>query len=412
MRNRLPVTEDRPLTVAVFGESYLPYLSGVTVATDALARGLRAAGHRVVVAVPRPAGPVPAADTRPDEPEMAWLPSYQGPPPAPPDYRMPWPVPSAALAAVHAARPDVVHAQSPFVSGLMARRVARRLRVPLVLTHHTRFGDYRHYLGPLAAPAAGILAAYLRAYEAGCAGIVAPADDLAAEIERNLAGAGRPGGGPVIRAIPTGLDLERLRALQPVDPRPGAGWPADAVVAVSVGRLAREKRTDLLLEAFAIAARSADELRLLLVGDGPLREELSARAAQAGVAGRVHLTGRLPRLEALALAAGADLFAFASQTETQGLVLAEALAVGLPVVALDGPGVRGSVDDGADGLVVVPHDLPPASALAAALVELAADRERRAVLATGAAAGAARFSASAWIDRIVALYRQLLAPRA
>ncbi len=403
-----------PLTVAVFGESYLPYLSGVTVATEALARGLTAAGHHVILAVPRPAAP---AGTSPSpasaggggpDPDMAWLPSYQPPPPAPPGYRMPWPLGSRSLAAVRAARPDVVHAQSPFVSGIMAMRIARRVGAPLVLTHHTRFGDYRHYLGPVAGPGAAALGAYLRTYERACAAIVAPASDLAAEIRATL-GSPTAGTSPLVRAIPTGLDVDRLRALRPVDPRPGASWPAETVVAVSVGRLAREKRTDLLLDAFEAAAESDRRLRLLLIGDGPLRAELERRVA-AGLAGRVHLAGRLPRLEALALAAGADLFAFASQTETQGLVLAEALAVGLPVVALDGPGVRDSVRDGIDGLVVAPGSRP-AAALARAIAQLAADSPRRADLSRAAHAGADRFAAASWIERIVELYRTVIAGR-
>ncbi|HEX5579638.1 MAG TPA: glycosyltransferase, partial [Candidatus Limnocylindria bacterium] len=146
-----------PLRVAIFGESYLPYLSGVTVSTETLARGLRAAGHSVLLVAPRPAHgeEPPGAGAPGPPPAYAWLPSYQPPTPAPAGYRMPWPVPSDALRAARDFAPQVVHANSPFVSGLMARRIAQRTGARLVFTHHTRFGDYRHYLGPLAGVAEG-----------------------------------------------------------------------------------------------------------------------------------------------------------------------------------------------------------------------------------------------------------------
>ncbi len=290
----------------------------------------------------------------------------------------------------------------------MARRVARAVGAPLVFTHHTRFGDYRHYLGPLAAPGSALVATYLRSFWFGCAAIVAPAADLAEEIERALRST-RAGdrGRPLVRAISTGIDLEVLRALQPVDPRTEAGWPEDSIVAVSVGRLAREKSSGLLLDAFAAAARIDPRLRLLLVGGGPLHDTLSARVVDEGLAARVRLTGRMPRLDALALAAGADLFLFASRTETQGLVLAEAIAVGLPVVALDGPGVRDSVRDGTDGVVVERSTGAATRSLADALLALATDGPRRAAMSRAARDGAARFAAEARVKETIALYRSL-----
>ena len=402
---------DRPLRVAIFGESFLPYRSGVTVSTDALARGLAAAGHRVLLVVPRPArgteasvAPVVAGEAI----EVAWLPSYQGPPPVPPHYRMPLPRPSRSLRAARHWRPDVVHAQSPFVSGLMARSVARAMGAPLVFTHHTRFGDYRHYLGPLAGPGAWLTERYLRSYWAGCAAIVAPSTDLAREITARILGSR-----PIVRPIPTGLDLAALAAVAAVDPRTLAGWPAGSVVVVSVGRLAREKSVDLLTEAFARAADKDPRLRLLLVGDGPLSAVLAQRVARPDLVGRVHLAGSLDRPDALALAGGADLFAFASRTETQGLVLAEALAVGVPVVALDGPGVRDSVRDGVDG-IIVPR--PPGDAadeatgrLAEAITAVAGDPSRRARLAAAAREGASRFALADRIDEVVELYREVVA---
>jgi 1,2-diacylglycerol 3-alpha-glucosyltransferase len=121
----------------------------------------------------------------------------------------------------------------------------------------------------------------------------------------------------------------------------------------------------------------------------------------------------LPRLEALALAAGGDFFAFASRTETQGLVLAEALACGLPVVALDGPGVRDSVRDGIDG-VILPRPAgdstrSAADRLSAAIGALAADPQRRATLAAGAREGAHRFDLRTRIQEVVTLYQQVVA---
>jgi 1,2-diacylglycerol 3-alpha-glucosyltransferase len=405
------MTDDkRPtLRVAIFGESYLPYLSGVTVSTEALARGLGAAGHDVLLAVPRPAAgrrPGTAGALGPD-PRVAWLPSFQLPAGAPDGYRVPWPIPSSALDEVAGFAPHIVHAQSPFTSGLMARRLARRLGAPLVFTHHTRFGDYRHYLGPLARPGAALMEAYLQRFWLGCAAVVAPGSELAAEIGERLGERKRP----VVRTIPTGIEVADLSAMRAVDPRGIAGWPQDALVVATLGRLAPEKSAELVIEAFAAVASDDPAIRLLMVGGGPSEAALRRRAAAPDLAGRVHLTGSLARRDALAIVKGADLFLFASRTETQGLVLAEALALGVPVVALDGPGVKDSVRDGVDGLIVggdAAGEPERQRQLAGALLELARSPARLAALADGATAGAARFDVSARIATTVSLYRELL----
>src|SRR5688500_5580329 len=131
-------------------ESHLPYPSGVTVSADALGRRTEAAGHQVLVVAPAPASGaeiVPIGSPGPP-PRHAWLRSYQPALVAPPEYRMPWPNPMpGALREARAFGPDIVHAHSPFVTGLLARRLAGDAGVPLVFTHHTRFGDFAHYLG-------------------------------------------------------------------------------------------------------------------------------------------------------------------------------------------------------------------------------------------------------------------------
>lgn len=395
------------MRVLVTTESYLPYVSGVTVSVDALGRGLGRAGHDVLVLAPRPASdePLPDVGSPGPPPAHAWLASYQPPRPAPPGYRMPWPNPlDPALREARHFAPDVVHAHSPFVTGLMARRVARAAGAPLVFTHHTRFADYSHYLGPLAGPGAHLMDRYLRRFWAGCQAIIAPSSELADQIRARVPSGLRSR----VHVVPTGVDVAAVRALAPRDPRPERGWPPDSIVVASLGRLAPEKSPLTVLDAFASAARGVPELRLVVIGSGPMQSEVARRADDAGLGDRVHLTGALPRRDALATLAACDIFAFASRTETQGLVLAEALAAGLPTVAVDGPGVRDSVRDGIDGHVI---SAEPAAArvsrMADVISRLACDAAARRRLAAGASAGADRFSVERRLAEVESLYRAL-----
>jgi glycosyltransferase involved in cell wall biosynthesis len=316
------------------------------------------------------------------------------------------PFPLGQRAALRRARhfaPDVVHVQSPFVAGSIGRRLARVSGARLVFTHHTRFGDYTHYLGPLGRAVRWGLGRRLARFWADCDAVIAPADDLAAEIRAGLPAGART----LVRTIPTGFDVALVRGLSPLDPRGPAGWEPDAVVAAVLGRLAPEKSVDVVIDAVEVASHSVPGLRLAIIGDGPARATLEARAA-VRLGGRAWFAGARPRTDALRLLRGADLFAFASRTETQGLVLAEALACGLPVVSLEGPGVRGTVRHGTDGIVVERDDRSPASSLGAALATIARDRSRRASLAEAARTGAIRFDVAVRIGETEGLYRELL----
>ncbi len=394
------------MRIVLTTESYLPYLSGVTVSVDALARGLGAAGHEVLVVAPRPerGRAVERVGSPGPEPRVAWTSSYAPFAVAPPDYRMPWPNPlDPAWRDARSFRPEIVHAHSPFVSGVMARRLARSAGVPLVFTHHTRFDDYSHYLGLLSVPGRHLTRAWLRSFWRGCSAVIAPSTDLAAAIRAGLGGRG-----PVVHVIPTGVDVAGIRATPALDPRADAGWPAEAVIVASLGRLAPEKSPEGLVDATMRAMARVPLLRLLVVGGGPSMPALQQRVERAGLASRVRFTGPLPRPIALATVRGADLFTFASRSETQGLVLAEALATGLPAIAVDGPGVRDSVRDGVDGEVVPfepEHSL--VDRLATAIADLGLDAERRRLLAQRAHEDAPRFAVERRVAEVEALYRSL-----
>ncbi|HSK94584.1 MAG TPA: glycosyltransferase [Candidatus Angelobacter sp.] len=397
------------MRILLTAESFLPYVSGVTVSVDALARSLGSRGHDVLVLAPEPApgDRVEPVGSPGPAPRYAWLPSYQLPRVVPAGYRMPWPLPwTDAMAAAAAFRPEIVHAHSPFVTGLMARRLAAAAAAPLVFTHHTRFADYRHYLGPLAGPGAAVTDAYLRAFWRACAAIIAPSSDLAAEIRDRL---------PVdrrsrVHVVPTGVDVAGLRTLEPRDVRAERGWPAGAPIVATLGRLAPEKSVEIVLGAAERVFETRLDPRLLVIGGGPSEATLRGRAAAKPLAGRAWLTGALPRPEALATLRAADLFVFASRTETQGLVLAEALALGLPAVAIDGPGVRDSVRDGTDGMIVPAEpEGTRAARLGDAIGQIVDDPALRASLAERARADAERFSLDRRAGDLEERYRDLLA---
>ena len=291
-------------------------------------------------------------------------------------------------------RLSIVHVHSPFVTGWMGMRYARRYGMPLVYTYHTQLEAYAHYI-PFEPHATRYAASQLTRTFANLAdAVVVPTPAMALRL-RELGVTAR------IEIVPSGIDVglfgsgnrdEALRA------RFGAR-PGDRLL-LSVGRLAREKNVELLLDALA---RNGDEsLKLAVAGDGPMRAELEQRASDLGLGARTRFLGVLPRTDLPDLYASADAFAMPSTTETQGLVLAEALAAGAYVIAADAP-------QNADVLgwagTLVPAT-PETFARAFALVPVQRDEAVRAT----AAAAAARFSIEAQIDRMLALYGSLLRP--
>jgi len=380
----------RPFCIVMCSESYLPRTSGVVHSLDALRRALRARGHRIVVAAPRYPG---HAD---DDPDVIRFPSLR--PPHQPDFPLALPWAPAAWRRLGAAGPELVHTHGPFLMGAVALRLARQRRLPLVFTHHTLYDEYVHYAPLLSrrvsAPA---VRRFVTAYANRCACVVAPTRAVA----RRLQGQGVRAR---IEVIPTGsIDLQVFAGLDAGGVRSAYGIRHDVPLLVTASRLGREKTVSLVIDTFArIAARRPG--MLLVVGGGPEEKRLRAQAADLGLRERVIFAGALPHRQALAAIAAGDLFLYASQTETQGIVVVEAMAAGVPVVAVDAAGVAEAVADGRTGLLA-PAD---AEALAARALALLDDPVRRRSMGIAAREAARAYALDAVTDRMESLYASLL----
>jgi glycosyltransferase involved in cell wall biosynthesis len=172
-----------------------------------------------------------------------------------------------------------------------------------------------------------------------------------------------------------------------------------------VGRLAPEKNLSFLAEAVARLLAREPRARFLLVGDGPAREELQVIFEQHGVADRVILAGKRTGGALRAAYRAMDVFAFSSRSETQGMVVAEAMAAGLPVVALDASGVREVVRDGENG-VLLPADATTEN-FAHALARVAAENELRGRLGRGASETVTEFSRERCAKRVISFYENI-----
>lgn len=205
--------------------------------------------------------------------------------------------------------------------------------------------------------------------------------------------------------IPSGVPTAdiRARALPAAEARGRLGLAPNAFVIAGVGRFVRVKGFDLLVEALPVVAAAVPSTRVLLIGEGPERGALEARARTLGIAGRLTITGAVGDVPACL--AAADVLAAPSRNEGMGRALVEAMALGIPVVGAAVGGIPSVVADGECG-ELVPAENP--AALASALVRLARDPNRRAKLGEAARRHAERFSVAESDRRLVALYRTLL----
>lgn len=390
--------------------TYAPHVGGVARSVAAFTRSFRARGHRVVVVCPIFEG-APARET--DVVRIPALQKFNGS-----DFSVVLPVPGALNALVRELEPDVIHAHHPFLLGATAHRLARAYRIPMVFTHHTMYERYTHYV-PGDSPALKRFVVSLSTSFANlCDLVFAPSESVAQEIARR--GVTAP-----VEVVPTGVDTEALGTGDGPAFRAELGIPDDAFVVGHLGRLAPEKNLPFLTRAVARFLAAEPRARFLVVGVGPSADDLAAVLRAGGLTGRLHTAGILQGQSLVNAYHAMDAFAFASLSETQGLVVAEAMAAGVPVVALDAPGVREVVRDGENGRLLPAETGSGAgpgagagaaagegsgaeAAFADALAWVAArGPEGAAALRRAALATAARLSLDRTADQALALYERL-----
>jgi glycosyltransferase involved in cell wall biosynthesis len=377
--------------IALFTNNYLPFCGGVTISVETLRQGLEASGHEAWVFGPRLAGGVDVAARVVRYPSLP-VTTY-------PEFALAVPYSRSIDRLVAALEFDVIHAHHPFLLGPAARRLARRHRRPLVFTYHTRYEKYAHYV-PL--PLGLVQAAALRlsaAFAARADAVLAPSAVIRDELHAR--GVRTP-----IAVVPTGIDLDRFRPGDRAAARRRLGLGDGEPVVLYVGRLDREKSVDRVLLAFERVASILPAAQLVLVGQGTETERLRSMAEALPVAARIRFLGLRPHDSLAECYQAADVFLFASETETQGLVLAEAAACGLPAVAVDAPGCDEVVRDGDTGILTKGDP----AALAEAVIGLLLDPERRRAMARRAREVAERlFDVRLQIDRTTAVYADAVA---
>jgi len=210
-----------------------------------------------------------------------------------------------------------------------------------------------------------------------------------------------------ITVIPTGVNIATLSHVDIPLERQKLGIPEEAFLVGHVGRLAQEKNLTYLAEALVLFLASNEKAHALVVGGGAMAAPMAEIFAKGGVSGRVHMAGVLSGAQLTRAYSILDVFAFSSKSETQGLVLIEAMATGVPVIALDAPGARDVVETGENGFLL-PENTPP-NQFAKALVKVAnLNRESRKKLRTGAKATASAYSQESTVQRTLDLYKLVI----
>ncbi|MFA6311140.1 MAG: glycosyltransferase family 1 protein [Sterolibacterium sp.] len=365
----------RPLTtslrIAVVTETYPPEINGVAMTLSRMVDGLLRRGHQLQLVRPRQSreevAGKPGSGGGLDEVLLTGLPI-----PGYPGLKFGLPAKALLTRLWKSRRPDLVHVVTEGPLGWSAIAAARKLRLPVTSDFHTNFHSYcRHYnFGWLTSP----LSAYLRKLHNRSHATLVPTRSLA----RELAGEGYKNVAVVSRGVDTELfnpprRSAALRATWGVQPQ--------TLVVIYVGRLAAEKNLPVVVDAFAAIRKVRPDAKLLFVGDGPMRGKLQASCPAAIFAGM--RTGA----DLAAHYASADLFLFASLTETFGNVTSEALASGLGVLAYNCAGAADLIVDGDNGRTVAPGDAP---AFVSAALALAGDQEELRRLRGRSAAGVAR----------------------
>lgn len=327
------------MKIAMFTNNYKPYVGGVPVSIEHLAEALRLRGHEVYVFAPSYEGQV-------EEPYVIRYPSF-------PITIVGAPIPNILtklfIKKVKKLQIDVIHVHHPAIVGNVALEIKRRLGIPVVFTYHTRYEEYLHYIAGLEKieRQTGLVDKYLQYFCNRCDLLVAPTPGIRDYLSKKQLKT-------PITVLPTGIPSESFSPEQEKVMQIRRQYLGEAdYLFCTVSRLAKEKNLQFQLEGLACLKRllkkEGKTFHHIMIGNGPQKEELLKRTQELGLTENIFLLGNIDNAEIKNYQAASELFLFTSKSETQGIVLLEAMAVSNPVIAVDASGVQDVIKNGENG---------------------------------------------------------------
>lgn len=313
------------MRIALFTETYLPYINGVVTHVKLLREGLEKLGHTVLVVTSDPNTHHHYIEDGVLHCPAVKLKKIYG-------YGLASPYSHTRTKLLEEFHPDIIHIHTEFSMGISGIHIAHKLKVPLVYTLHTMYDDYVYYVAPkhLSKLAREVSRKYARHLAHRAQALTSPSEK--GSIYFREAGIAKP-----VNVIPNAVELDRFM-VKNIDPaaikavREKYQLPEDKMLACFVGRLGKEKSVDVLLDYWAREIRPEDGIHLMVIGDGPVREELEQQARDLGITDMVLFTGAIPHAELPPYLAVCDVYVTASLSDTNSISMLEGEAAGLPVL--------------------------------------------------------------------------------
>ncbi|PIR98615.1 MAG: hypothetical protein COT88_00575 [Candidatus Colwellbacteria bacterium CG10_big_fil_rev_8_21_14_0_10_41_28] len=378
------------MRVGIFTNNYIPIISGVATSVTNFRKGLENKGHEVYIFAP---------EFKEYEEKDERIFRY---PSAPFQYKAKYPVPLPSRTDEQFIKEmgiELIHSQHPWGIGRSAMRLSRKHKLPIVFTNHTMYGAYVDYLPPVL-PRNWMVSLIEKSavnYANKADAVIAPSKSIKQYLEH--VGVSSP-----ISPVPSGLDFIKLKKSPKIDLRKIYKIPQDNKIIINVSRIGPEKNLPIILKAYKRILEKENKVSLVMVGGGTFLNELKLIASRMGLSEKIIFTGLIDPEEIGGYYREADIFIHASLTETQGLVMAEAMAFGLPVVAVKATGVVDIVEDGVNGYIT--PETP--KALEEKVLGTIYDDQKMKKLSGGALKTAEKYSISSTTDNLIKVYRSVL----
>lgn len=329
------------MKILMMTNTYAPMVGGIEESIRSFTFEFERLGHEVVIVAPECAG-APL-----DEVGVIRLHAIQNFNHS--DFSIALPMSSLLPELMKTFMPDIIHCHHPFWMGDIALRLSSQFRIPLIFTYHTMFEQHMHYLPVQNEGVKRFIIELFTGYSNLSTQVIVPSESVRAILlERGVTAP--------MEVVPTGVDLQKFSKGNREIIRKRLGIPLNSIVIGHVGRLALEKNLEFLSRSVAAYLKKEPEMHFLVAGGGPLEALVKKIFDEQGIGKRLHLAGVLKGQDLVNCYHAMNIFTFASLSETQGIVLVEAMAAALPVVAIDAPGVREVVKDGYNGRLIFGED--------------------------------------------------------